>query len=290
MTVSEAFATFKSELELPDRVQQQAATAQQQIREQISKYLFIPNSFLTGSYSRYTKIFPLNDIDVFLVRNERRTGLAAPGTGGVYPGRALDEVVEAVHKVYPAIASISKQNRSVNVQLQGLSFGFDLTPAWLRSPDGYWIPDADTGNWIPSDPDAHATRMTQANELNDGKLKPVIKMVKYWSRHNFDRLRSFHIELICADIFRTESITNFQIGVATFLVHLSPYVGRLMLDPVYNHTRVDKELPASELSELLLRIQSDAQRAVDALKLENGGYDNPAIEKWQEIFIYGFPK
>ena len=101
MTVSEAFDTFKSELELPDQQQKQAAAAQQQIRERVSKYLFVPSSFLTGSYARYTKIYPLNDIDVFLVRNERRTGLAAYGSGGVYPTAALNEVAAAVQGAYP---------------------------------------------------------------------------------------------------------------------------------------------------------------------------------------------
>ncbi len=290
MTVSEAFDTFKSELELPDQQQKQAAAAQQQIRERVSKYLFVPSSFLTGSYARYTKIYPLNDINVFLVRNERRTGLAAYGSGGVYPTAALNEVAAAVQGAYPSAATVKKQNRSVNVQISGLPFGFDLTPVWLRTPDGYWIPDTDTGSWIPSDPDAHATRMTAANDLNDGKLKPVVKMMKHWSRNNYDRMSSFHIELICADIFSTQDIGNYQVGVATVLVHLSRYVNQPMLDPVYKQCRTDKMLSPAEASELLLRANSDAQRAVDAVKLENAGQHDYAIAKWKEVFLKGFPR
>jgi tRNA nucleotidyltransferase (CCA-adding enzyme) len=76
MTVSDAFKSFKNELELPDRKQQQASTAQQEMRAEIAKHLYLTNSFLTGSYSRHTKIDPLNDIDVFLVRNDFRVGLS----------------------------------------------------------------------------------------------------------------------------------------------------------------------------------------------------------------------
>jgi tRNA nucleotidyltransferase (CCA-adding enzyme) len=79
MTVSDAFASFKSELELPDRKQQQASTAQQEMRAEIAKHLHLTNSFLTGSYSRHTKIDPLNDIDVFLVRNDSRVALSTSG-------------------------------------------------------------------------------------------------------------------------------------------------------------------------------------------------------------------
>jgi hypothetical protein len=132
--------------------------------------------------------------------------------------------------------------------------------------------------------------MTAANDLNDGKLKPVVKMMKHWSRNNYDRMSSFHIELICADIFSTQDIGNYQVGVATVLVHLSRYVNQPMLDPVYKQCRTDKMLSPAEASELLLRANSDAQRAVDAVKLENAGQHDYAIAKWKEVFLKGFPR
>jgi hypothetical protein len=205
MTVTEAFQTFKSELELPDRQQLVAAEAQEEIRSRIGIYLHVPNSLLTGSYARHTKIFPLNDIDVMLIRNSHRVALATSGNG-VYANQALDQVEEAVRKACPSGASINKQSRSVNVQIKGLKFGFDLIPAWLRNPDGYWIPDTDNNSWLPTDPEAHARLMTEANKSCDDRLKPLIKMLKHWSRNNYDLIRSFHIELICADIFASQEI------------------------------------------------------------------------------------
>jgi hypothetical protein len=290
MTVTEAFQLFKSELELPDRKQKEAAAAQQEMRDQVSKHLYVANSFLTGSYSRYTKIFPLNDVDVFLVRNQHRTDLAVPGTGGTFPDAALTDVLGAVQKAYPITSVTKKQNRSVNVAIRGHDFGFDLTPTWLRNPSGYWIPDSSLGTWIPSDPDAHATMMTAANERNEGKLKPLIKMAKHWSRNNYDRMCSFHIELICAAIFSSESLDNYQIGMATVLAHLPGYIGRIMMDPIYGVSRVDKELSPAELAELRVRVNGDAGRAIDALRLENAGYHGEAIAKWKEMFLKNFPQ
>src|SRR5437870_12935763 len=104
MTVSDAFETFKSELELPDRKQKEAAEAQQTIREAIKNHLYVPNSFLTGSYARYTKIDPLNDIDVFLVRNDSPTGVRTDG-GGVKPDEAISQVADAVGKAIPRAPS-----------------------------------------------------------------------------------------------------------------------------------------------------------------------------------------
>ncbi|MEK7993454.1 MAG: hypothetical protein AAB403_06575, partial [Planctomycetota bacterium] len=278
---------FKSELELPDREQSKAATAQKAIREQVAKHLYVANSFLAGSYARYTKITPLSDIDVIFVRNSERVGLAS--SGGTSPNEALVQLAEAVKKAYPSTARIEKQSRSVNVRIQGLQFGFDLIPAWLRTPDGYWIPDADDSRWIPTDPDQHAAMMTEANRRCENKLKPVIKMAKHWSRYNYDRLRSFHIELVCAAIFITGEIQRWQLGVARFLANAFNYVGRVMMDPIYGVSRVDKVLTEKEETELLSRIRYDSNNAVEALELEQAGKDASAIEKWRHIFGTGFP-
>ena len=228
---------------------------------------------MTGSYARHTKLFPLNDIDVFLVRNAQRTALAAPGTGGIIPEAALVEVAQAVQKAYPLTATVKGQNRSVNVQIQGIEFGFDLTPAWLRYPDGHWIPDRSSGNWIPSDPGVHATMMTAANEESDGKLKPLIKMVKHWSRNNYDRLCSFHIELICADIFSRQAMVNYPTGMAIVLANLPNYTNTTMMDPIYRASKVNKNLSASEAAELVLRAKADGQRAIDAPRNGRGSRD-----------------
>lgn len=289
MTVSEAFESFKSELELPDRKQREAAQAQQNIRTRVSQYLDLSSSFLSGSYARYTKIFPLKDIDVILVRNRERVGLTSDGSG-VSPVQALDEVVAAVHRAFPLEASATRQARSVNVQLSGLEFGFDLIPAWLRHPNGYWIPDTDRGSWIPSDPEAHADFMTQANERSAGKLKPVIKMVKHWSRNNYDLLGSFHVELLCADLFARVEVVNYQIGVAACLLHLRDHVGRQMMDPIYGISRVDKPLSNDDHIKLANRINSDANSAVEALKMESANHQTDAVEKWKYVFLHGFPK
>jgi len=289
VTVTDAFEAFKGELELPDRKQKLAASAQQEIRSNIAKQLLVTDSMLTGSYSRYTKIEPLNDIDILLVRNNRRSPLSTDGSG-IFAGQALDQVVGAVQAAYGQKATTKKQSRSVNVQLSGLEFGFDIVPAWLREPDGFWIPDADSAGWIPTDPAAHAKILTEANELCDRKLKPVIKMLKRWSRNNLDLIRSFHLELICASVLPREEFKDFQTGVATVLVRLPVYVGKVFMDPIYGSSRVDKPLSAGQQTELIARAGYDAENAIEALRLENRGHHSEAIEKWEHIFIHGFPK
>jgi hypothetical protein len=93
-------------------------------------------------------------------------------------------------------------------------------------------------------------------------------MAKQWSRNNYDLLRSFHLELICVDLVRSGNLkpdTSFQFGVATILVHLQRYVAKQMMDPTYGKSRVDRELSPDEFTNLLSRIDSDSQHAIEAL-------------------------
>jgi hypothetical protein len=201
---------------------------------------------------------------------------------------AVQEVAKAAKLAYPK-ASITAQARSVNLQLPGLSFGFDLVPAWRRTPDGYWIPDTDAGQWIPTNPDFHSGLLTDCNRARNGKLKPLIKMAKHWSRQNLDLLRSFHIELICLDLATKYELGSYQQCMAGFLAQLGSYIGKAWMDPAYGICRVDKPLGPTDLDSLRNRISGDAARALMATGHENQGNDSQAIEIWAQVFLSGFP-
>ena len=195
------------------------------------------------------------------------------------PQAALDQVASAVRSAYGAAARIKMQHRSVNVQISGVSFGFDLVPAWLRVPDGFWIPDTKESRWVASNPQWHAEFMTAANVASDGRLKPLVKMTKHWSQQNGDLLCSFHIELICREILANKNITNWPFGMATILAGMQRYAGEPMLDPAYRQTRVDKELTLEELTALTNHINFDASNAINALRLQNEGqHEEPSSE------------
>jgi hypothetical protein len=288
MTVSEAFQEFKSHLELPASHSERASAAQQELRTRLGRHLDIQESFLTGSYARHTKIHPLNDIDVMLVRNSVRVGLASGG--GILPLDALDGVVHAARAAFPNGVTVNRQSRSVNLSFAGLDFGFDLIPAWLRNPDGFWIPDVSIGSWIPTDPHSHERLMTEANQRSGGRLKPVIKMIKHWSRHNYDLLCSFHVELICERAFRGLNIDSYQVGVASVLISLPAFIGTPAMDPAYGLNRVDKPLSGQELANLGNRANYDAGNARTAIQLERSGRHEDAIAVWKHIFVGGFPR
>src|SRR5260370_36875676 len=126
--------------------------------------------------------------------------------------------------------------------------------------------------------------MTQANDRTGGRLKPIVKMVKHWSRNNHDLLRSFHIELICENVSRSLSLDNFQLGVGTVLINLPHFIGIQMMDPAYCVTRLDKPLSAQDLSTLQARVNNDIGNVRRAVQLEAVGQQAEAIQVWKHIF------
>ena len=67
LTLDEAFRKFRSRLELNEKEQKNASARQQEVRDYLDTKFSITNSFLTGSYARYTKTKPLKGIDVFFL-------------------------------------------------------------------------------------------------------------------------------------------------------------------------------------------------------------------------------
>jgi predicted nucleotidyltransferase len=204
LTTDEAFRKFKSRLELNDREQKNASARQTEVREYLDTKFAIANSFLTGSYARYTKTKPLKDIDIFVVLkdSERR-----------YRDDAPSKVIEDFHK---ALAdkygenAVRKQSRSVNVDFGVVIdaddntdyriVSIDVVPAFAAG-DNYEIPDTDSGKWIKTNPKIHAEKATAAHQAYSNEWKGLVRMVKYWNnnpRHGKDKpvKPSFLIEVM----------------------------------------------------------------------------------------------
>ena len=53
---------------------------------------------------------------------------------------------------------------------------------------------------MTTDPDEHAWWMSEQNGALGGNLKPLIRMLKRWNREHSSHLRSFHLEVMVADV------------------------------------------------------------------------------------------
>lgn len=206
LTTDDAFRKFKSRLELNEREQNNASARQQEVREYLDTKFSIDNSFLTGSYKRWTKTKPLKDVDIFFVlgADERH-----------YRSEVPSAVIDEFHRVLAlkyGDKAVRKQARSVNIDFGVVVdaedntdyriLSVDAVPAFAVGSD-YEIPDTDTGTWMKTNPKVHADKATAAHQAFSSEWKGLVRMVKYWNnnpRHGEKPVRpSFLIEVMALE-------------------------------------------------------------------------------------------
>jgi hypothetical protein len=203
ITMEEAFAKFKSRLELNDKEQQDASKRHNEIRDIIREKVNLENDFLTGSYKRHTKTKPLKDVDIFCVLDKEKEGHFLKE----HPSNLLNHFKGILEPKY-GYANVSLGRRSVRVKFSNGSLtddkvmSFDVVPAFTED-NHYIIPDPQTtAQWTKTDPEIHTEKATAANNSFNGEWKPMVKMIKKWNEAQDKPIKpSFLIEVMALEIF-----------------------------------------------------------------------------------------
>ncbi|MFP2904316.1 CBASS oligonucleotide cyclase [Pyxidicoccus sp. 3LFB2] len=233
-SVGEALELFIQSLELTQRQREEVSRQHTMVREALRKRLGHKTDFLSGSYSRNTAIRPLHDIDIFLVLDDSNpTPQASPDTVLKRIRQALKD--EWREKELPIL-----QQHSVHLEFTKSGLEFDVVPAYqLPGREVYLIPERQTGKWLHTNPRVHQDLSTLANERAGKKLKPLIKAVKHWSRHQGSNpLGSFHLEAMSYDAFPRPP-EGYLEGLELLFTYLSQRVMRPCPDPARLGADVD---------------------------------------------------
>jgi len=207
------------------------------------------SDFLGGSFARHTKIWPLDDIDVYLPLDGKdlfysQSGARLPYTvisdnrllynpllgarwmvnSYVSSDRLLREFAQVLRRHYPAETKIDTPGCSVAVRMSHGSspnsdgLGYDIVPCFLLRPDAssdfdfYLMPDGKNG-WMRTNPrlDIYMTEELQA--LNNGLYRKIVKLVKYWNQTQFwNTFGSYYIELAIGLRFWALKTTNTPVA------------------------------------------------------------------------------
>jgi len=191
LSIPRAFDLFASRLEITDLQQSTVSTRQEAVRAALDRRLRVLDTFLTGSYRRHTMIGPLAraDVDLFCILDpgyHRPSGQAA----------LLDVVRKALREAYPRTPRISPSGQAVTIHFT--DFIVEVVPAFHRRGGGFLIPSSTEARWIETDPKVHEAFIASANAKHDGKLVPLIKMIKAWNRNSgFVSRTGFHGDRFC---------------------------------------------------------------------------------------------
>lgn len=296
-TVLQAFEEFMQRYE-PTSVQKEAASRHQNyLREVLENKIDITEDFLTGSYIKQTQIKPPTDIDVFVVLDPkyRRT----------YWPRKASEFLKDFHQLLKQTYSSSKikpDGQAVKIEFAD-SFKMDAVPAFEIGRIGYTIPNANNNSWIRTKPREYDVLLSNANQTLDGKLKPLIKMVKCWNSTWGNILRSLHIEVLVLKVFCNLNLRqcypfgSYTEGLEKFFNKARTLVSNPVYEPIVKD-RVDKYLNniikikgRSYLKRTVIKhfLNKHYLKIRKALFYQRRDYHKEAIEIWKQIFNDYFP-
>ena len=296
LTVDEAFRKFKSRLELNEKEQKNASARQTEVRDYLVTKFAIDRSFLTGSYARYTKTKPLKDIDIFFVLKDSEKHYRSKA-----PSVVICAFYDALVEKY-GTAAVRKQSRSVNVDFGVVVdaddntdyrvVSVDVVPAFAAGDD-YEIPDDDTGNWIKTNPEIHASKATAAHQAFSNEWKGLVRMVKYWNnnaRHGEKPVKpSFLIEVMALQCLHGDWQGRFEYEIQAFFSTLADRIFDEWPDPAALGPAISNGMDAARKQrarDLVMAASRDATIAIDHARR---GRNGEALKPWRVLFGPKFP-
>ncbi len=292
ITLPEAFAKFKSRLELTATEQEDVSARHQRVREIVRNEFSLENDFLSGSYGRRTKTKPLKDVDIFCILHEDEDKyLSKP------PAELLEAFRKVLAKAYGETC-VSTGRRSIRVsfgiketEAEGKVMSIDVVPAF---PNGkaYQIPDPRSSpGWTKTDPEIHAEKATAANKAFNEEWVPVVKMLKKWNNvHDKPIKPSFLVEVMALDLFCPPFSGGYVYELKGFFATAAARITDTWEDPARLGPPVSDEMDAGRC-QLAAHELREAGRNVDlAIQLARQGKNGDALRIWRDkIFGDMFP-
>ncbi len=237
--------------------------------------------FPMGSYARDT-----------ICRSERDIDLMAPFSVPEYWERYKRDsraflywVRDWLNDRYFATKVSSKQ---VAVTLDFTVIVADVAPCFRRTGGGYLMPNG-RGGWMATNPLFHTRLIGEADTARGRRLRPLIRLIKFWNIANGHHLRSFHVELMVKRMWDDRSIPEWPTAVAKTLGVMGGWVRSQMDDPWPDRTRVDAYLSANLRSQVIRMLGDDAKAAATAEEYRQAGKVEAAFERWGVIYRHQFP-
>ncbi|RED32291.1 hypothetical protein [Paenibacillus sp. VMFN-D1] len=286
--------------------------------ENFPKIYLAENNVQMGSFSRRTKIRPLDDIDFLLVFSAEGStydatsnqsydlDINSPSTakelynlcddGKLNSRKLINKVVSALSNVpqYEK-ADIHRNQEAATLKLSSYTWNFDIVPAFITAPNVlgntcYLIPDG-SGKWKKTDPRIDANRTTRINTKHGGKVLPLIRLIKYWNaRPTMPSISSYLLENIALYYFDNKFfLGTIQGELKNFFLHLEDAIYNMCLDPkgFQGDLNTLDEATKDKISDAASLARMNAEKAIDARDDDD---HKKAIEYWGYVFGSNFPE
>jgi len=283
-SVVEGFNELRDRFPLTQIQSESAKTKVATIRDFFKEKFVMAESAITiGSYARGS-----------IIRVERDVDILAPLSYSKYKESYDDDSKAFLYMVRDALnvkfGSTTVSSKKVAVKLDFTSIAVDVVPCFRRQGGGYLMPNG-SGSWMSTNPPFHTELMKAANDEHDAKLRPLVKLMKFWNVANGHHLSSLHVELMTERMWRG---VNFGARLYSSLVceslkAMPGWVGKAFADPWESGHAIDIALSTDERAKAIRMLNEDAERSRKAEEFRKSGKIEEAFECWSIIFNHQFP-
>jgi hypothetical protein len=326
-TVDQAFEEFMSDsIDLDPDVVKEARKSRDNLLENIKDFDDTDDFFDLcddydvhfGSFARKTQCRPLDDIDLMI-------GISANGAT-YYSNDPWDNVrmtpsksneaqmacstalgyldsKKVVNRFRRELEKVREYNRSevkpageaVVLNLKSKEWAFDIVPCFhtVVEDDGrdYFLIPNSKGNWQKTDPTIDRDYVSKINQLNNGRVLKLIRIVKKWNEvYNTTPIPSYMLETMVINFCeQSDSLTNYiDINFYSFLSYIESNID----NPVWDMKNIQGDINSLSPSMRKFRRRSANESyviALEAREFENKNDHDNAIRKWKELFGEEFP-
>lgn len=286
--------------------------------ESFPKIYTAENDVQMGSFSRRTKIRPIDDIDFIIVLNAEGTtystsifdgkiSMHVPETATRLKALTNDDdtlnSVKLLNKLKNSLkdvpqydqADIKRNKEAITLKLKSHTWNFDIVPAFLTKPESdgrsyYLIPDG-YGNWKKTDPRVDAAKATGINQKREGKVLRYIRLIKYWHRRPImPNVGSYLLENLVLNYFENNDVSaTEQSTLRDIFFYLSTNIYYSCPDPkgIQGDLNTLDQDTKNKFATAASLAHSYAKNAIDYTIDDNY---KAAHDEWRKVFGGDFPK
>jgi len=272
-----------------------------------------------GSFSRRTKIRPLDDIDLLVILNGRDTRETSTSTAYQYwlylksgdaplapfnDGHGYVSSIKVLNRIRDRLrdvsdyykADIKRNQETVRLELLSYDWVYDIVPAvGIVDSNGntlyYLIPDG-KGEWKRTDPRRDQKITTDINNQHSGEFLPVVRLLKYWNKRTTKPvLQPYYFETLVNQVFDYGTkITSYQAAVKYFFDTSWIYLDSSCADPKGLGPNLDADVSADTKRSVKSGMSDAAKHAGYAITYEAQNNHKDAISWWRQVFGPKFPE
>lgn len=268
-----------------------------------------------GSFSRRTKVRPIDDIDIMIGLNGhllywyeniddykncsihlkqyvQDSGLwkdCLNEDKSLNSTKLLNRFKSALTNIsHYENADIHRKQQAITLKLSSYEWNFDLVPCFHTTSGVYLIPNG-KGGWMKTNPEKDQELVTSINKKHNGNFLELVRLVKYWNSKAFDKKAnlesSYLLEVMLANYYRSrEKLYDIDYEFEQSLSYLRYSIWNTVDDPKNIEGNLN-HLSYEEKINLTSRIDNDLKN-IEGAKIVSV---EQAFKYWKEVLGDEFP-